>query len=292
MTTKKVMQPDLVDLHVHSSVSDGNLTPREVVRHAAEIGLVAIALTDHDTVAGVPEAVAAGREFGIEVIAGVEISAEFKDGSCHILGYFLDIADETLAALLKEAREGREERNVKVLEKLNALGLTLTMDEVIHCSQDGTITRAHFAAAMLAKGYIKHWDEAFDKYLGAGKPASVERTHVTPEESIRAIRAAGGLASLAHPRQLCRGADETNWWFERLAAAGLEALETTSPDHTANYARRYREAAERLGLLQTGGTDWHGRLDADIRLGVGNGQIAVHYDRVRAMKERLAARGR
>jgi 3',5'-nucleoside bisphosphate phosphatase len=289
---RKAPQPDLVDLHVHSTVSDGALAPRDLVRLAAEVGLKAIALTDHDTVAGVPEALAAGREFGIEVIPGVEISAEYDAGACHILGYFIDPADGPLAELLVAARQGRDLRNAEILQKLGDLGLPLAIDDMACRAADGVLTRAHFAAAMVEKGYVKTQNEAFDKYLGAGKPAYACRLRVTPEEAILSIRRAGGLASLAHPRQLARGAAETDQWFEQWAAAGLEAIETESPDHTANYARRYRAAAARLGLLETGGTDWHGQGHGGIHLGLGRGQMAIHYAAVERMKERLASRGR
>ena len=287
----KAPQPDLVDLHVHSSASDGTCPPREVVRRAAEVGLAAVALTDHDTVAGVAEAIAAGEEFGVEVIPGVEISAQFDDGACHILGYFIDHDDAALGGILTEARDGRTARNRKILRRLNDLGFALTMDDVACRVPGGTLTRAHFAAAMVEKGYAKSWDEVFDKYLGRGKVAFVDRRRVTPEDAIEAVRGAGGLAALAHPRQLNRGARETDEWIERLADAGLEAVETASPDHTANYARRYRATAERLGLLEVGGTDWHGRSDAGIHLGLGRGTMLIHYRLVQKMKDRLAARG-
>jgi len=289
---RKAPQPDLVDLHVHSTVSDGTLAPRDLVRLAAEVGLKAIALTDHDTVGGVPEALAAGREFGIEVIPGVEISAEFDAGACHILGYFIDPADGPLAELLVAARQGRDLRNAEILRKLSDLGLSLATADMARRAAHGVLTRAHLAAAMVEKRYVKSMDEAFDKYLGAGKPAYVCRLRVTPDEAIRTIRRAGGLASLAHPRQLARSAAETDRLFEQLAADGLEAIETESPDHTANYTRRYRAAAARLGLLETGGTDWHGQDHGGMHLGLGRGQMAIHYAAVERMKERLASRGR
>jgi 3',5'-nucleoside bisphosphate phosphatase len=288
---KKSPQPDLVDLHVHSNASDGVLAPREVVRQAAEVGLKAIALTDHDTVGGLPEALAAGKEFGVEVIPGVEISADFDAGACHVLGYFVDPSNQALADVLLHAREGRNVRNVEILQKLADLGFPLTMEEVVGGSTDGTVTRAHFASAMIARRYVKSFDDAFDKYLGAGKPAYVSSVHITPAQAIEAIRGAGGLASLAHPRQLKRGSSETEEWVERLAAAGLEAIETATPDHTATYARRYSALARRLGLLETGGTDWHGREDAGIHLGLGAGSMMIHYDLVQKIKDRLAARG-
>jgi hypothetical protein len=287
---RKAPQPDLVDLHVHSTVSDGLYPPHEVVRLAAEIGLRAVALTDHDTVAGVPEALAAGRVLGIEVIPGVEFSADFDDGACHILGYFLDHTHPPLLDLLHAAREGRHERNLKILARLNELGIPVTLEEVTRGAKEGVLTRGHFATALIERKAVKNWDEAFAKYLGRGGLAYVSRRRVTPVDAIQAVRGAGGLAALAHPRQLNRGADETDEWIERLAAAGLDAVETASPDHTPNYARRYKAAAERLGLLEVGGTDWHGRLEANVHLGLGAGAMAVHYDLVQKMKDRLAAR--
>ena len=296
---RKMPQPDLVDLHVHSSVSDGLLSPRDLVRHAKEVGLKAMALTDHDTVAGVAEALAAGREFGVEVIPGVEISAEFEKGACHILGYFVAPAHRGLRKILSDARDGRDKRNIRILELLNGLGLRLTMDEMAARVKDGVLTRAHFATVMLEKRYVKTWDEAFERYLGSGKPAYVPRIRVTPEDAIQVIHAAGGLAALAHPRQLNRSPKETDEWIEKLAAAGLDGVETQTPDHTSNYARRYRAAAARLGLVETGGTDWHGYRPAaatetgrhiNIHLGLGRGSMAIHYALVEAMKKRLAAR--
>ncbi|MCX5675514.1 MAG: PHP domain-containing protein, partial [Planctomycetota bacterium] len=187
---RKAPQPDLVDLHVHSSASDGSLSPRDLVCHARAVGLKAIALTDHDTVAGVPEALAAAGEFGVEVIGGVEISTEIEGGACHILGYFMDVADRALGDVLEAARGGRDTRNAKILARLNELGFPLTAQEMAARVGDGVLTRAHFAAAMLEKGYVKNWDEAFDRYLGHGKPAYVHRARVTAAEAIRVLHGA------------------------------------------------------------------------------------------------------
>jgi hypothetical protein len=287
---RKAPQPDLVDLHVHCSASDGAISPAAVVHHAAEVGLKAIALTDHDTVAGVAEAVAAGAECGVEVIAGVEISAEFEPGSCHILGYFIDCDDAALGDVLAEARDSRKFRNDRILARVNELGLAMTMEEVAGRVKDGVVTRGHFAAVMVAKGYVKSWDDAFDRYLGRDRPAFVPRPHVTPGAAIEVVRRAGGLAVLAHPRQLGFSPRETDAYIEKLAAAGLDGVETASPDHTVNLGRRYKAAAERLGLVETGGTDWHGRDDGGIHLGLGRGSMAIHYTLVEKMKARLAKR--
>ena len=287
---RKAPHPDLVDLHVHSSASDGMFPPREVVREAAEVGLKALALTDHDTTAGVPEALAAGEEFGIEVIPGVEVSAEFADGACHILGYFVDPADAGLVGMLDAAREARDKRNDEILCRLRDAGVDLTMDDLTRGRLCDTLTRAHFATALVAKGLVANWEEAFDTYLGRGKPAYVPRRRVEPEAAIAAIRGAGGLAALAHPRQLNRSLAETEEWIARFADAGIEAVEVSTPDHTANFARHYGEIVQRLGLVSTGGTDWHGRPDSPVQLGLGRGQMAVHYTVVEEMKARLAAR--
>jgi predicted metal-dependent phosphoesterase TrpH len=276
---------------VHSRASDGALAPREVVRLASEMGLRAVAVTDHDTVAGVPDALAAGEEFGIEVIPAVEISTEFADGACHILGYFIDLEDAALGALLAEAREGRERRNVQMLEKLAALGMPLAMDDVRRHVTAGVVTRAHFASALIEKGYVASWDEAFEKFLGRDKAAYVYRKRLNPFEAVRAVRGAGGLASLAHPRQLNRSVEETEKWIADLARAGLDAVETQSPDHNASLARQYKAIAERLGLLETGGTDWHGHEhNTGFSMGVGRGAIRVRYAVVEKMKDRLASR--
>ena len=290
--TRKAPQPDLVDLHVHSTASDGMFAPREVVRRAADMGLKAVALTDHDTVQGVPEALAAGEEFDIEAITGVEISAEYADGACHILGYFIDPAEEGLVAILEAAREARDRRNDEILARLRDVGVELTMDDLTAGRGCTSITRAHFATALVAKGLVADWEEAFDTYLGRGQPAFVPRRRMEPEEAISVIRGAGGLASLAHPRQLNRSLAETEAWIKRLAEAGVEAVEASTPDHTANFAKHYGEIAERLGLVCTGGTDWHGREDSPVQLGLGRGQMAVHYTVVEQMKARLAARGK
>lgn len=287
---RKAPLPDLVDLHTHSSASDGVFPPREVVRQAKEMGLKAIAVTDHDTTAGTAEALAAGREFGIEVIPGVEVSAEFEDGACHVLGYFVDPDDAPLGALLVEARTGRDTRNTEIIHRLTVLGLPVTMAEVTGETEGGVVTRAHFARALLKRGYVKTWDEAFEKYLGRDRPAYVHRARLGPEDAIRGIRGAGGIAVLAHPRQLNRGVAETGEWIDRLAKAGLDGVETQTPDHGANLMRHYQEAAARLGLIETGGTDWHGRDDVDVVLGLGTGGMIVHYAAVERMKERLAAR--
>jgi len=288
---RRVSQPDLVDLHVHSSASDGVYPPRSVVERAAAIGLKAMALTDHDTMAGVPEALDAGDAFGIEVIPGVELSTEFEGGACHILGYFVDPGSEPFAKVLAAARDGRHARNLQILERLQDLGFDLTMDDVTRRQQGGTLTRAHFAAALVAKGAVADWDEAFDRYLGRGKPAFVPRVRVEPTVAIQVLREAGGLAALAHPRQLGRSVAETEAWLTRFTEAGLEGVEVSTPDHTANFARHYGQMAERLGLVPTGGTDWHGREGSGIELGVGRGQMAIHYTVVEQMNARLAARG-
>jgi len=225
------------------------------------------------------------------VIPAVEISTEFPDGACHILGYFVDLSNPNLEAVLEEARAGRERRNQQIFARLEELGMPLSAEDIEEQSGGGVTTRAHFAAAMLQKGYVASRDEAFQKYLGRGRPAFVHRKRVDPAEAIRVLRGAGGLAVLAHPRQLNRTADETDEWITRLAREGLEGVETQSPDHSPALGRRYRATARRLNLVETGGTDWHGHEGSSFRLGVGTGALRVRYAVVERMRDRLASRG-
>ena len=189
----------MIDLHVHSTFSDGSFTPEELIGEAARIGLSAIALTDHDTTDGVPRFTAAAVSTSIRAIAGVEISADVKSGTMHMLGYMIDPDNQTLIERLKWLREGREVRNAEILEKLNKLGFGLTWEEVAAFAGEDVVGRPHFAQALLARDLVKDKNEAFDKYLGKGKPAYADRRRMTPENSIQLIREAGGVPVLAHP---------------------------------------------------------------------------------------------
>lgn len=266
----------MIDLHTHSNVSDGTLSPGELVRRAKERNLSAIALTDHDIVDGVAEALQVGHEIGLRVIPGVEVSADSRAGAMHVLGYFIDHQDEALRQALRELRSYREERNPKIVQKLNQLGFDLTYEEVKAKAGLGSVGRPHFAAVMVEKGYVASTQEAFDKYLKAGAAAYVDKKRLTPAQAIEMIHAAGGLAVLAHPVRL-KLKDEAD--LERLVGEcvqqGLDGLEVYYSDHSPLLTHQLLELARRFDLLVFGGSDFHGENKPQIELGVGRGDLNI-----------------
>jgi hypothetical protein len=254
------------DLHTHSNASDGDLSPEVLVAQAASIGLAAIALTDHDTLAGVPHALNSRRNQAIQVIAGVEISAEYEPGTLHLLGYFPAYPDG-LELALNEAQAARKKRIPKVIEKLNALGCILTEEDVMTEAGEAQIGRPHIAKALLKKRYVRSFDEAFHEYLGKGKKAYVPKEKMTGEKAISLIIRYGGLPVLAHPCTLSLGTKETEAFIIGLKEAGLAGVEAYYPDHTPELTARYASLASSLGLLVTGGTDFHGPYRNAFSLG-------------------------
>jgi predicted metal-dependent phosphoesterase TrpH len=283
---------DRIDLHTHSTHSDGSLPPGQLVELAKEKGLRAIALTDHDTVAGVEEAVSAGRVLGVEVVPGVEISAQFGPGTMHILGYCLHSAHPELTGALQKLQQARAARNPKIIERLQTLGLKITTAEVLDLAGE-QVGRPHIARALVQRGHVSSMDEAFSRYLKKGAVAYVEKFRFLPRQAIGLIRRAGGLASLAHPstlgiyepKRLCLVAKE-------LQAMGLEGMEVFYPDHTKEMTVLYDEVAKRLGLLPTGGSDFHGDLRNGSDLGGGLHADNLDYALLQALKERLNERER
>lgn len=247
-----------VDLHLHSLRSDGRLEPAEVVAWAQEAGLAAIALTDHDTVAGIEEAEEAAAALGMPFVPGLELSAYEADrGSTHLLGYFIDPGHSPLLGFLEEVRQSRVERAAEMVEKLNELGLSVSLEEVMaEASPDGLIARPHVARALVGGGWVGSYGEAFSRFIAAGRPAYVPTQRVEPEEGIGWIHDAGGLAVLAHG-----GKTHDAETIRRLAEAGLDGVETLHPEHGTVEVRKLRRLAAELGLLETGGSDWHGPLD-------------------------------
>lgn len=247
-----LLQQTRVDLHVHTTASDGSLTPAEVVRLALSQGLTAIALTDHDSVSGVAEAQAAARGTGLEVIPGVEISSDWPVGDFHILGLYLDPQDGPLCERLSAMRAARVGRAQKMLERLAALGMPLTWEEVLPTVNGCAIGRLHIARAMLRRGYISSLGEAF-RYIGRNGPAYVPRMRITPVEAINLIRQAGGVAILAHP-----AASGVVEHIPTLASLGLQGIEVFYPDHSFEDVKALLRLAHQYGLLVTGGSDFHG----------------------------------
>lgn len=278
----------MIDLHVHSTFSDGSLTPEELAQLAAETGLTAVALTDHDCTAGVPRFVAACTARRIQGIPGVEISADVKKGTLHVLGYFLDIGNETLETLLVRIRQGREVRNREILEKLRRLKVDLTWEQVAAYAGEDVVGRPHFAQAMMAAGYVKSKEEAFDRYLGKGKPAYADRYRLSPEAGIAAIHGAGGLAVLAHPFTLDLGRESLRQAVAGLAEAGLDGIETHYSEHNPGQTEQYLALAREFELVATGGSDFHGNLNPAIRMGRGFGSLHVPEELLRELEQRYA----
>lgn len=265
----------MIDLHTHSTFSDGSLTPEELVRAAVRSGLAAVALTDHDNVAGVPRFLAAAAKMPLRAISGVEISADFYPGTMHILGYFVDPHNAPLEEALKWIREGRELRNEQILKKLIELGLKITWDEVKSYAGEDVVGRPHFAQALLARGYVRSKDEAFERYLGKGKAAYADRRRFSPTDCIRLIREAGGVAVLAHPFTLGLPFDEVRLLLRTLKDSGLGGVEVIYTEHTPEMQSAYDAMAKELDLVPTGGSDFHGVIMPDIKLGRGFGNLAV-----------------
>lgn len=272
-----------VDLHCHSTASDGTLAPADVVRLAKENGLSALSLTDHDSIGGIAEASAAAEKLGLDFISGIEISCEYPHpGTMHILGYGVDPGSSTLRDLTKTLLEGRDNRNPKIIDKLQALGVSITMEEVEQeakadlAEKEGKkkpIGRPHIAAVLLRKGYVSSIKQAFDKYLGQGGLAYFDKERLTMTEAVERIIGSGGLPVLAHPIQL---RTENDAQLERvvkdLVDLGLAGLETIHSDHDNALVVKYTALADRYNLLTTGGSDFHGTNKKDISLGIARGR--------------------
>ncbi len=274
-----------VDLHLHTTASDGVKTPSEMVRYAKAKGLQAISITDHDTVGGLEEGLAEGERIGFEVIPGIEISAEHSPGSMHLLGYFIDIHHPPLNEKLKYLQRAREERNPKMVEKLNRLGVDITYEEVLRASGGGQVGRPHFAQVLIEKGYVRNFQEAFDRYLKKGAPAYVDKLRFTPREAIYFINEARGVAVLGHPNTLgLNGYMELENFITGLLKEGLKGMEVYYPEHSSSEVVQYKALAERHGLILTGGTDYHGIEKESLDVGVGRGEMRLPYSIVETLK--------
>ena len=277
----------MIDLHVHSVFSDGTNTPEELVKLAEQGGLTALALTDHDTTDGLARFAAAGANSSVRTVPGIELSAEFGDVTFHILGYFFDPANAELQAALQWVREGRTERNVRILEKLNRLGYDLTHDDVRKHAGDELVGRPHFAAALMEKGHFKHKDKIFQQLLGKGKAAYVERRRLTPEDCIKTICNAGGVAVIAHPAQMKLTTRALRRLVKKLKEHGLGGIEVWHPTHKPHQSAAYLRICEDFDLAATGGSDFHGALTPDLSVGRGFGDLDVSDHILENLRNRL-----
>ena len=279
---------DLVDLHVHSSASDGSLSPRDLVAEAKKRSLRAIALTDHDTTEGLDEALAAGAALGLEVIPGIEISADYKPGTMHILGLFIDHHHPGLDEQLQILKKARSDRNPLIIAKLQKLGLDITMEEVAAVAGGGQVGRPHIAQVLVSKGYVSGFQNAFERYLGNHGPAYVHKFRFSPQEAIALITAAGGVAALAHPFSLeYTSTGHLKMILQKLRDWGLTALEVYYPEHPPEKQEMYKNIAQELGLLLTGGSDYHGIIKPEVQIGLVGPAKHVGYDLVEKLKERV-----
>ena len=265
----------MIDLHTHSTASDGKLSPAELMRHAKAMGVEVIALTDHDTLSGLEEASEEATRIGIDFIPGIEISAENNPGTLHMLGYFVDPSDAELVQTLSWLRGGRDDRNHLILTKLAELGCPLEWDEVAALAGGESMGRPHIATAMINRGYVSSFNDAFDRYLGKGAAAYTDRDKMTPETAIECIQSAGGLPVLAHPQTLSLTDDELSDLLDRLASTGLAGIEAYYYSHSIQETALYCSLARKYGLIVTGGSDFHGPGMIETRLGVGRGNMDV-----------------
>ena len=279
-----------VDLHMHTTHSDGTYLPRDLVKLAKKKGLRCISVTDHDTMSSFEECAEEAKKLGVELIPGIEISADFEPGTLHILGFFLDRNHPKLKATLSEIQRAREERNPQIVKKLNELGISITMKEVEAESGGKQVGRPHFARVLLKKGAVKTMEESFRKYLAKGKPAYVDKRRLSSREALQRIREAGGIASIAHPKQMRLVEPELSKEIERLVGEGLGGLEAYNSCQNREEAQLYTRLAKRFNLFVTGGSDFHGANKPDVELGnLGDG-AELNYEVIEAMKTSLGKR--
>lgn len=265
-----------IDLHVHSSASDGSLTPEEVVSLAKEAGLRYFALTDHDTVDGVEQALQyAGKFENIDVIPGIELSCYYRNREIHIVGLFVNHRDKAFLEELKKLKQAREDRNEKMIQNFVDAGIPITLEELKHGNPNSVITRAHFARVLVEKGVCKNKTEAFDKYLGIGCPFYLPKPKVTPEHVLNLIKQAGGTAILAHPYSYKFSKSEVETLLDTLIPLGLSGLECYYSTYDDGQIQELRSIALTKNLFVSGGSDFHGVVKPDISIGTGRGNLRI-----------------
>ncbi|MFC1954942.1 PHP domain-containing protein [Chloroflexota bacterium] len=271
-----------VDLHIHSTASDGRFSPEEIVGKAAELGLTVIALTDHDSIDGIVPALSAGKSFPLlKIIPGVEMSTDVPQGEVHVLGYFIDYTDSKLKTALEGFRNSRQGRAQGMVTKLRNLGVYIDWQRVQEIAGTGSLGRPHIAQALLEKGYITSLKEAFTKYIGRDGPAYVEREKMTPIEAIGLIIRSNGLPVLAHPFTI----NEPEALIAEMKAAGLIGIETYNNGYTAEEIGNMVSLAGKYNLITTGGSDYHGQDDGDETLMGGAGVPLESAERLMALAE-------
>ncbi len=265
----------MIDLHTHSTASDGTATPSRLVAKAVEEGLTGLALTDHDTIDGLGEAIAAASTTDLVFVPGIEISAKTERGILHILGLHIDHRNATLTKTLTWVVDMRNQRNQLMAKKLADLGMPTSIEDVKRLCPGSVVGRPHFAMFMKEKGYARSIKAAFDKYLGAGKRVYVPKEKLSSKRAIEVIRKAGGVPVLAHPSQTGLKGSALELLVRQLADEGLEGMETHYSGYSPNETRKYLQLAEEYGLVQSGGSDFHGKIKPGLFLGRGPGKLHV-----------------
>lgn len=278
------MMNKYIDLHTHSTCSDGTFSPDEVVKEAAMAGLSAIALTDHDTVDGLEEAMEAGKKYGVEVITGIEFSVA-ADTEIHLLGLDFSLDCPEIRSILDEMIIQRDIRNYKVIELLDNIGIHITIDDILAEATSKVTGRSQIAKAMLKKGYVSTIKEAFDKYLSFGKPAFVPRSTLLPEDAIKIIKKSGGKSFLAHLNQTGKTDEELYAILSHLKECGLDGIEGYYTEYTEDMNRRYRKMAADFGLLLSGGSDFHGENKDGYAIGTGKGNLKIPYELLNKIRQ-------
>jgi hypothetical protein len=273
-----------IDLHIHSTASDGTLSPADIISLALRLQLGAISITDHDTIAGCREALLNGIPDQLGFLTGVEISAEPPPsyagaGSIHILGYGMRLDDPDLNRALENLQDARKNRNPHILARLNTLGIDIRLEEVEGEAGGGQPGRPHIASLLIKKGVVRTMDEAFDRYLGNGKPAYVDKFRIETCQAIELINTAGGIPTLAHPCLLeLDNVQRLEEILQEMVSMGLKGLEVYFSGHTPQQTLQYAELAQRYDLLMTGGTDFHGDIQPEIQMGIGRGDLYVPFE--------------
>ena len=287
-----------VDFHMHTTHSDGSYTPEKLMQYCKEKNLVCVSVTDHDTMSSFEACEREAKRLEIELVPGVEISAQFEPGTLHILGFFLDRNNPELKACFAEIQKARLNRNPQIIEKLNRLGVKISLADVIQETYGAReipagkqLGRPHFAKTLIKKGYVKTFEEAFEKYLAKGKLAYIDKRRLTSEESIRMINRAGGIASVAHPKQMKLESDKLEAEIGRLADQGLGGIEVYNSCQNPRENAVYHRIAKRFNLVETGGSDFHGANKPDVDLGFMGDGVQLGYEMVDVLRERIRKRG-
>ncbi len=296
-----------IDLHTHTTASDGSMSPLQLVKHAFDKGLSAVAVTDHDTVSGVEQALQEGKRLGIEVVPGVEISVDFcrsciitgtamygnelhnaseqPAAEMHLLGYFFNGGHNSMRKILEELREKRDQRNPRIISKLNELGFDITVSQVNSLAAGEVVGRPHIARAMQDKGYVSSIEEAFEKYLASGRPAYFKKNKMSPQQGIGEIAKAGGIPVLAHPIYLYLSTGQMDNLIARLTGIGLKGIEAYYTENTKEQTEELLQLAQKHKLMITGGSDFHGSYKPGIEIGSGRGNLKIKYHLLERLKQ-------